>query len=234
LPSYAVSSAAKLYDDFLKPVMAERLEIKTVFAIPDRALQQMPLSVLVVGRKDGGTPRTGDDNRDIRFFGHEVAIAHLPSPQFLTQQVQSPKTNGTGGLVGFGDPLLEGTGAATTRALAGTFDRLSGLARPEVLRATFQALPASRVELEAIRSVAGTDDVRLFLGADASERQVRSTDYSGVNTLIFASHALVAGEFENLAEPALVLTPPNEANQSDDGLLLASEIMELKLDASLV
>jgi CHAT domain-containing protein len=36
------------------------------------------------------------------------------------------------------------------------------------------------------------------------------------------------------AEPALLLTPPDQATEADDGLLTASEVSQLKLDADWV
>jgi hypothetical protein len=51
----------------------------------------------------------------------------------------------------------------------------------------------------------------------------------------FATHAIVAGEIDGVTEPALVLTPgDDEHNQQNDGLLTASEIANLVLDANLV
>ena len=54
----------------------------------------------------------------------------------------------------------------------------------------------------------------------------------------FATHGLLAGETEDvaqsLAEPALLLTPPDVATERDDGLLTASEVARLKLDADWV
>ncbi len=44
----------------------------------------------------------------------------------------------------------------------------------------------------------------------------------------------MAGELKGLAEPALVLTPPEVGTEEDDGLLTASEIATLKLDADWV
>ena len=50
----------------------------------------------------------------------------------------------------------------------------------------------------------------------------------------FATHGLVAGELEGLAESALVLTPPTEGSEAEDGLLTASEIAALEFDADWV
>src|SRR3990172_3225130 len=44
----------------------------------------------------------------------------------------------------------------------------------------------------------------------------------------------MAGEFKGLAEPALVLTPPEKGSELDDGLLTAGEISQLKLNADWV
>ena len=52
--------------------------------------------------------------------------------------------------------------------------------------------------------------------------------------LLFPPHGLIAGELIGLAEPALVLTPPIEASELDDGLLTASEVAQLKLNADWV
>jgi CHAT domain-containing protein len=54
----------------------------------------------------------------------------------------------------------------------------------------------------------------------------------------FATHGLLASESEDVArataEPALLLTPPQRASEEDDGLLTASEVAQLKLDADWV
>ena len=59
-------------------------------------------------------------------------------------------------------------------------------------------------------------------------------DLTQVRVLAFATHGLVAGDIERLGEPALVLTPPAEGTAEDDGLLTASEVATLRLDADWV
>jgi CHAT domain-containing protein len=55
-----------------------------------------------------------------------------------------------------------------------------------------------------------------------------------VNVLAFATHGLLAGEVNGASEPGLVLTPPQQATETDDGLLTAPEITRLRLDADWV
>jgi CHAT domain-containing protein len=50
----------------------------------------------------------------------------------------------------------------------------------------------------------------------------------------FATHGLVAGDIKGLAEPSLALTLPKEPSDLDDGLLAASEVAQLKLNADWV
>jgi CHAT domain-containing protein len=42
---------------------------------------------------------------------------------------------------------------------------------------------------------------------------------------------VLAGQLEGTREPGLILTPPNQASEEDDGYLSASEIAALTLDA---
>ena len=50
----------------------------------------------------------------------------------------------------------------------------------------------------------------------------------------FATHGLVAGEVKGLAEPSLALSAPKAPSNLDDGLLTASEVAQLKLNADWV
>jgi len=94
--------------------------------------------------------------------------------------------------------------------------------------------PVSRDEAEAaVRTLliwAGDD----LVGRDATETNVKAAPLSDFKVVAFATHGLVAGELTGLSEPALVLTPPEKATEMDDGLLTASEVAQLKLDADWV
>ncbi len=81
------------------------------------------------------------------------------------------------------------------------------------------------------------------LAGDATETDVKALSESGklarYRILHFATHGLLSGDVEKMAqrqgEPALVLTPPDTpADDGDDGLLMASEVAALKLNADWV
>lgn len=93
-------------------------------------------------------------------------------------------------------------------------------------------LAEARAELAAIAdALPGRSDV-LLVGAAALEERIKQTDLSRANVIAFATHGLVSGELRGLWEPALLLgTAPGSG---EDGLLGASEIAQLRLDADWV
>lgn len=80
------------------------------------------------------------------------------------------------------------------------------------------------------------DDI--MLGARATETTVKRLSGEGklasYRVLHFATHGTLAGEISGTSEPGLILTPPAEQTDTDDGYLSASEVAALKLDADWV
>jgi CHAT domain-containing protein len=93
----------------------------------------------------------------------------------------------------------------------------------------------------------GRERETVWLGARASEGNLKALSRDGrlgrYRVLHFATHGLLAGESEAIlkakAEPALLLNPPEDGAtpdqlEEDDGLLTASEVAQLDLDADWV
>ncbi len=98
-------------------------------------------------------------------------------------------------------------------------------------------LADTRCELEAIAAAQGgtaEGKVDLLLGDAASEERIKTLDGQGqlsrYRVVQFATHGLLGAEFGQ-SEPGLILTPPAQASQRDDGVLTASEIAALSFDA---
>jgi CHAT domain-containing protein len=98
-----------------------------------------------------------------------------------------------------------------------------------------------------MRRIFGQGQGQVFTRAAATETAVRSADLSKARVIAFATHGLTPGEFVagaegtrtaselyDLVEPGLVLTPPDQASEGDDGYLAASEVSSLRLDADWV
>ena len=85
-------------------------------------------------------------------------------------------------------------------------------------------------------------DSAVYLGERATVSQVKALSTSGelarARIVHFATHGLIAGDTaffaKEKAEPALLLTPPAQASDEDNGLLTASEVAQLNLNADWV
>src|SRR5262249_48220046 len=100
-----------------------------------------------------------------------------------------------------------------------------------------QALPRladTADELKAVAQKLGAPASDIHLRAAASETAVKRAALADYRIVYFATHGLVAGDVKGLAEPSLALSIPVQPTNDDDGLLTASEIALLKLNADWV
>jgi CHAT domain-containing protein/tetratricopeptide (TPR) repeat protein len=129
----------------------------------------------------------------------------------------------------------------------GAPQELPGVAGGAVLRSGTVALaplPRARDELEALAGALGAaQDATageggpaslVLAGAEATEARLAALDLSGFGVIAFATHGLVGGDLPGLDEPALLLTPEDPGRKDGDGLLTASEIAAMRLDADWV
>jgi len=134
--------------------------------------------------------------------------------------------------LGIGDPVLTGSSALASAVTLVSLFR-GATADVEKVR-QLPPLPETADELRAIAKTLGASDADLLLGERASEPVLRQMPLDHYKIIEFATHGLMSGELKGLAEPALVLTPPSQATLDDDGLLTASKIATLKLNADWV
>ena len=134
--------------------------------------------------------------------------------------------------VGIGDPVLEGQGARA-RAVS-VADLFRGASVDVALLRKLPPLPEAAEELRTEARLLGAGDGDLYLRERATLPRVMQANLRDYRVVAFATHAAVGGELEGLSEPALVLTPPAQASEQDDGLLTASRVAQLQLDADWV
>jgi CHAT domain-containing protein len=99
-------------------------------------------------------------------------------------------------------------------------------------------LPETADELREVARLLGAKPEDIKLGEHATVTDVKHERLSDYRIVYFATHALVAGEIEKFVqanvEPALVLSIPAKPSEEDNGLLTASEVAALKLNADFV
>jgi CHAT domain-containing protein len=185
--------------------------------------------------------------RDAAWLVKRHAVTVLPSVASLKAlRVFARKGQGTKPMIGFGDPVFAPNQsaaaagqrtatvkiAATTRAYSDYWHGASvDRAR---LAAALSPLPDSAEELKAVAAKLGASSSDIYLGRNATEENVKRLPLAEYRVVYFATHGLVAGDVEGLGEPSLALTLPNEPSELDDGLLTASEVAQLKLNADWV
>ena len=147
-------------------------------------------------------------------------------------------------MIGFGDPVFDRTrqtagrqkAAALNRSLTSFYRGVTADTRS--LAEALPALPETADELRAVAKILGAKPEDIKLGEAASVTTVKNEPLDNYRVVYFATHALVAGEVEKFAkvkaEPALVLSIPDKPSEEDNGLLTASEVAMLKLNADFV
>jgi CHAT domain-containing protein/tetratricopeptide (TPR) repeat protein len=189
------------------------------------ALSRIPLAVLVAGHPTREMIK-GEALRSVRWLVRDHSVETIVS--FAAFNARSTGTERTG-FAGIGAPILAAADVSDPEARI----RLrGGVVAPADIK-TLPSLPGAASELRRLRQELNRTDNLLLIGADASERRVKSANFMPYAIIAFATHGVVAGEGGD-AEPALVLTPPDKPSDVDDGLLTASEVARLRLDAEWV
>ena len=227
LVSYPTALAHAVYRQVVAPAAPLLAGIEHLLIVPDGALQSLPFAVLIAE-----PPVAGAGLTDMAWLGRRYAFSTLPSEASLQALRRfAGARRAPDPFVGFGAPEFKGP-PGTTRALAALYSP-RGLADVEQL-GQLPPLPDSAAEIAAMAAALGAGRNAIFLGASATEAQVKRLDLTRYRTLAFATHGFTAGELRGVVEPALALTPPKTPTAEDDGLLTASEIARLRLNSDWV
>jgi tetratricopeptide (TPR) repeat protein/CHAT domain-containing protein len=241
--------AHDLYADLVGPVEHLTKDARHLLVVPAGPLTSLPFHLLVTQRPPTAIPQLEDIGfyRDAAWLIRRQAVSVLPALVSLKALRRvAGQDPGTKPLVGFGDPvfdsavqanaLAEYRGARIRAAITqgyGEFWQGASIDRAKLAR-HLPPLPDTADELRAVAEKLGAAAGDLHLGSDASETTVKRTTLADYRVVYFATHGLVAGDVAGLGEPSLALTLPREPTELDDGLLTASEVAQLKLNADWV
>jgi TPR repeat protein/CHAT domain-containing protein len=230
---FNLAKAFELYQEFFAPAEILLEGIRHVFVVPDGALQSLPIGVLIT-QKQQEKFIGFSDYKKVSWLAKKYALSTLPSVSSLYALRTFAKAKSANKpFVGFGDPLLKGHPEVKDLKLASLY-KSRGVGDVNAVRSQLSPLPETSDELKSMAKILGASNDNLFLKDNATERNAKTLDLSDYRILAFATHGLVSGDLKGLAEPALVLTPPETGTEEDDGLLTASEVATLKLNSDLV
>jgi CHAT domain-containing protein/tetratricopeptide (TPR) repeat protein len=233
---FDLDASFDLYRMLLGPVEGAIASKAKLLVVPTGALTSLPFHVLVTGKPDPAVA-PADQYRQAAWLLNDKAISVLPSVTSLRALRTFARTSrATKPFIGFGDPQLQRPSSEGKRAAVRSVQPYqtyyNGTAVDiDRLRTGLPALPETADELRAVARELGATDNDVKLGSAATVTNVRATPLEQYRVIEFATHGLVAGEVNGLSEPALVLSLPDRPTSEDDGLLTASRIAKLRLDA---
>ena len=109
-----------------------------------------------------------------------------------------------------------------------------GIIEGDKIKKLYPPVDGSSEEIKTVANYLKPLKSTILLGDDANETNLKKMEMNQFKIIHFATHGEISGALEGLNEPFLVLTPPDEASEANDGLLTMTEIMALNTNADLV
>ena len=230
---YPVSAARRLHDVILGVRMAEPGRcIKpgdTVYFAQADTLQGVPLGAMLrdepqrdsIGWVLGSAPWAFTQNHFVYLRSSRAFVAQ--------RSLQSDKAALSENIITVGDPQLGGMTIEGEERLAALIRR-SGLTNGAQTLSALRSLPNTADEARHVFRSLGANG-SILIGEDATEGNFRSKFLGRYRYIHLATHGLIREELPGLTEAALVFTPGSSSDPADDGILTASEIADLSLNA---
>jgi CHAT domain-containing protein len=245
--AFDVQLAYKIYQATFG-VFGDKIASKTrLSVVTNGAFTSLPPALLVTKNPSGKSLKAVD------WFVRSHAITIWPSVanlKVLRCKSDMPNckpvvSSATKPLIGFADPVFSKQAREQAHlqqqfALRSLTRFYSGTQLDyEQLGNDLPQLSATRNEVQAVAQALRVNDADdLKLGLDATETAVKQAKLEQYRIVYFATHGLVFGDVADFAmskaELALALTFPDKPSELDDGLLSASEVAQLKLNANWV
>ena len=231
------------------PALAYKIYQETFAAFADKIGSKKRLSIVTNGALTSLPPQLlitkdpiGKKLKELDWLIRSHAITLLPSVASLKiLRSGSQASSAHRPMIAFADPIFSKAARATAKQIVmpsiTNFYRGTQLDVPAI-RDYLPQLPGTRKEAQEIATELKADSADIRLGLDATETAVKQAKLDQYRIVYFATHGFVAGDLKlfekSKAEPALALSMPEKLDDLDDGLLTASEIAQLKLDADWV
>jgi CHAT domain-containing protein len=238
LRPYDIEAAYHLYRELLAPIEAAWQPAAHLIVAADGDLARIPLGILPTRPAPAGGDRdlAFDRYRGVAWLAASYALSQVPAATALRTRLQAPADSADRlAFLGFGDPSFGGKDAVvgTRGATFRTRPRTRTMASARL--ADLPRLPDTADEIQAIaRTLGGEPGRDIYLGNRATDATVLGLDRSHTlaryQVVSFATHGLVPGDLDGLAEPALAMA----AGGDSDGLLTLTKVLSLRLAADWV
>lgn len=231
LEAFDVTASNNLYRTIFGPLEGRLGGVDSLVIAPSGTMLSVPPAILAT---DPGTkPTRNFDYSGVSWLVERSAVSVVPSARTLVDLRRGEKgARAPKAFAGFGDFK-----AADPRLVAGQIATRAGRCIDDLKALNaMPPLPETAQEVTTIGHMLANGDEQLFLGDAFTQKAVMAAPLADYRVLYFATHGLLAGELKCELEPSLVVTPEPAAgpDAGNTGLLEASEIADLKLNADLV
>ena len=234
---FDIPLARAIFQETFGPIAAKLAGKQRLSIIASGALTSIPFGLLVESEP------TDRSFKNTAWLIKSHAITIIPSIYSLKTMRSHTASTAPRPMLAFADPVFSKVARTEARSRQSSLRNLPSLYRGAqidvaTLGEYLTQLPATRKEVETIGKTlqVGSSDIRVGLGA--TESAVKSAQLDQYRILYFATHGLVTGDLSQFskarAEPSLALTIPDRPSDDDDGLLQASEVSQLRLNADWV
>ncbi|WP_029011796.1 CHAT domain-containing tetratricopeptide repeat protein [Niveispirillum irakense] len=226
---FDLAQSHALYQTLFSPVAEQVKAAGRIVFVSNGALSALPPAVLVTQAP------SGRDYAQAAWLMRDHAIAIAPSvTAFLSLRQTGRKASAPLPFLGLAAPPFQGSPEDGMAAL-GRQCRTGGGVDPALLRA-LTPLPETADEIAQVGALLKAAPADLLTGATVTKAALRQRPLADYRVLYFATHGLLPGELRCQSEPGLALAPPTTAtpDPANDGLLTASDVAMLRLNAELV
>ncbi len=244
---FNLDAAHELYTALLAPVEALIKDKRNLAVVPAGSLTALPFHLLVTEKPAvaASDVKNLGPYREAAWLLRRHAVTVLPSVGSLKAlRTVAARSDPGKPFVGFGDPLFQSGPAPSGNQRSSRQE----VRHPRLCRSVDRARRGR--SRQACRRIAAPGRYRhrdqehrhharrirlRHLSRRGRKRDPgQATPLSGYRVVYFATHGLVAGEVRGVGEPALALSIPSTPTPENDGLLTASEVAQLKLNADWV
>jgi len=228
--NFPTGSAVRMTELLLEPIKDCIKNKRHIYFIQDDSVAGLSHHILLDPHDINWKNITEDSPKKIPWIGKRYSISLLSGASHLVSSRKIiSSSNPNKPFLGVGNPLL--TGETSDGQVRGR-SIIRGVRAGDTLK-ELDELPDTEHELKAMAKYFGVNS-KLLTGIEGTELAVRRTPLRSYDVISFATHGLTKEEIPGLTEPALVLTPQDSTQEMDDGLLTATDISRLDLNARLV
>jgi len=223
LNRYDTRLAHAIYRTVLGEFDNELNDVTHLVTVPGGSLTSLPFGILV---REPSAPVADFDYRGVDFLARDMSVSLLPSVRsFADMRELVGESRAPRPFIGFADFQPHQDDGRTIAD--------SCQAQQLALQQSAAPLPESAHEISVAAQSFGARSAPLITGNAFTENAVETADLSDYRVVYFATHGLLPTDLECELQPAL-LTSVGTGDNSGDGFLTASEILNLRLDADLI